>query len=44
MVFGKIEPEDTKIAMRRSITAQKLWQQYGVTSPPGDVYHPMAGW
>ena len=44
MVFGKIEPEDTKVAMVRSITAQKLWQQYGVTSPPGDVYHPTAGW
>ena len=44
MVFGKIEPEDTKVAMVRCITAQKLWQQYGVTSPPGDVYHPTAGW
>ena len=44
MVFGKLEPEDTKIAMVRCITAQKLWQQYGVTSPPGDVYHPTAGW
>ena len=44
MVFGKIEPEDTKIAMVRCITAQKLWQQYGVTSPPGDVYHPTASW
>ena len=44
MVFGKIEPTDTKIAMVRCITAQKLWQQYGVTSPPGDVYHPMTGW
>ena len=33
MVFGKIEPEDTKVAMVRCITAQKLWQQYGVTSP-----------
>ena len=44
MVFGKLEPEDTKVAMVRCITAQKLWQQYGVTSPPGDVYHPTAGW
>ena len=44
MVFGKIEPEDTKVAMVRCITAQKLWQQYGVTSPPGDVYHPTASW
>ena len=44
MVFGKIEPTDTKIAMVRCITAQKLWQQYGVTSPPGDVYHPTTGW
>ena len=44
MVFGKIEPEDTKVAMVRCTTAQKLWQQYGVTSPPGDVYHPTAGW
>ena len=44
MVFGKIEPEDTKVAMVRCITAQKLWQQYGVASPPGDVYHPTAGW
>ena len=44
MVFGKIEPEDTNIAMVRCVTAQKLWQQYGVTSPPGDVYHPTAGW
>ena len=33
MVFGKLEPEDTKVAMVRCITAQKLWQQYGVTSP-----------
>ena len=44
MVFGKIEPTDTKVAMVRCITAQKLWQQYGVTSPPGDVYHPTTGW
>ena len=44
MVFGKLEPEDTKVAMVRCITAQKLWQQYGVTSPPGDVYHPTTGW
>ena len=44
MVFGKIEPTDTKIVMVRCITAQKLWQQYGVTSPPGDVYHPTTGW
>ena len=44
MVFGKKEPEDTKVAKVRIITAQKLWQQYGVTSPPGDVYHPTAGW
>ena len=44
MVFGKIEPEDTKVAMVRCIAAQKLWQQYGVTSPPGDVYHPTTGW
>ena len=44
MVFGKLEPEDTKVAMVRCITVQKLWQQYGVTSPPGDVYHPTAGW
>ena len=21
-----------------------LWEQYGLTSPPGDVYHPTAGW
>ena len=44
MVFGKIEPTDTKVALERCITAQKLWQQYGVTSPPGDVYHPTTGW
>ena len=44
MVFGKIEPTDTKVAMVCCITAQKLWQQYGVTSPPGDVYHPTTGW
>ena len=44
MVFGKVEPEDTKVAMVRWITAHQLWQQYGVTSPPGDVYHPTAGW
>ena len=44
MVFVKIEPTDTKVAMVRCITAQKLWQQYGVTSPPGDVYHPTTGW
>ena len=44
MVFGKIEPEDTKVAMVRSITAQKLWQQLGVASLPGDIYHPTAGW
>ena len=33
MVFGKTEPTDTKVAMVRCITARKLWQQYGVTSP-----------
>ena len=44
MMFGKIEPSDTRIAMVRCITARRLWQQYGVTSPPGDVYHPTAGW
>ena len=44
MVFGETEPEDTNIAMVRCIIAQKLWQQHGVTSPPGDVYHPTAGW
>ena len=30
--------------MVRCITAHQLWQQYGVTSPLGDVYHPIAGW
>ena len=44
MLFGKIKPSDTRIAMVRCITARRLWQQYGVTSPPGDVYHPTAGW
>ena len=44
IVFGKMEPEDTKVAMVRCITARRLWQQYGVTSPPGDVYHPTTGW
>ena len=44
MMFGKIEPSDTRIAMVRCITARRLWQQYGVTSPPGHVYHPTAGW
>ena len=43
MVFGDIAPEDTNIAMIRCTTAQKLWEQFGVTSPPGDVYHPTAG-
>ena len=45
MVFGKlekIEPEDTKVAIVRCITAHQLWQQNDVTSPPGDVYHPTA--
>ena len=41
MMFGRIEPSDTRIAMVRCITARRLWQQYGVTSPP---YHPTAGW
>ena len=44
MVFGKTEPEVSKLAMVRCITARRLWQQYGVTSPPGDVYHPTTGW
>ena len=43
MIFGEIGPEDTNIAMVRCTTAQKLWQQFGVTSPPGDVYHPITG-
>ena len=43
MVFGEIGPEDTNIAMVRCITAQNLWQQFGMTSPPGDVYHPSTG-
>ena len=43
MVFGEIEPEDTNIAMVRCTTAQKIWQQFGVTSPPGDVSHPTDG-
>ena len=43
MVFGEIGPEDTNIALVRCITAQKLWQQFGVTSPPGGVYHPSTG-
>ena len=43
IVFGEIEPEYTNIAMIHFTTAQKIWQQYGVTSPPGDVYHPTAG-
>ena len=25
------------------ITAHQLWQQYCVTSPPGNVYHQIAG-
>ena len=33
MVFGETGPEDTNIAMVRCITAQNLWQQFGVTSP-----------
>ena len=44
MVFGKVELEDTKEAMVRCISAHQPWQQYSVTSPPGDVYHPSAGW
>ena len=43
MIFGAIGPEDTNIAMIRCTTAQKLWEQFGVTSPPGDVYHPPTG-
>ena len=30
--------------MVRCINAHQLWEQYGVTFPPGDVYHPTAGW
>ena len=33
MIFGEIEPKDTNITIVRCITAQKIWQQYGVTSP-----------
>ena len=44
IVFGKVEPEDTKVAIVGYITMHQLWQQYGVTSPPGDVYQPTAGW
>ena len=42
MVVGE-DPEDTKQAMVRCITEHQLWQQNGMTSPPGDVYHPIAG-
>ena len=41
MVFGEIGPEDTNIAMVRCITAQKLWQQFGVTSPRGRCVSPI---
>ena len=44
MVLGEVESEDTKIAMVRCINAHQLWQKYDVTSPPGDVYRPTAGW
>ena len=44
IVFGEVETEDTKVALIRCITAHQIWQQYGVTSTPVDVYHPNAGW
>ena len=44
MVFGKVEPEDTKVTVVRCIIAHQLLQHYGMTSPPGDLYHPTAGW
>ena len=44
IVLGKVEPEDTKVAMILCITANQIWQQYGVTSPLGDEYHPTTGW
>ena len=44
MVFGQIDPEDTKLATVGCITVHQLWEQYGVTSPTGDVHHPTAGW
>ena len=44
MVFGKVEAEDTKVAMVLCITAHQQWQQYSLTSTPGDEHHPTAGW
>ena len=44
MVFGNVYSEDTNIAMVRCFTAHQLGEQYGVTSPPGDLYHSTAGW
>ena len=44
MVLGNVDSEDTNIAMVRCINAYQLWEQYGVSSPRGDVSHPTAGW
>ena len=44
MVFGNVDSENTKVAMVRCITAHQLWEQHGVTSPPGYVHHPNVGW
>ena len=44
MVFGSKDSEDAKVGMVRCFTAHQLWEQYGLTSPPGYVYPPTDNW
>ena len=44
ILFGGVDLEALRVNMVRCITAHQLWELYGVTAPPGDVYHPAAGW
>ena len=44
MVYGNVDSKDANIVMVCFITAHQVWEQNGVTSPPGGVQHPTAGW
>ena len=43
MMFGNMDPEETKRATVRCINECQHWKQYCLTSSSGDVYHPTAG-
>ena len=42
--FGELDDACGNPLMIRRITANQLWKQYHIASPPGDVYQPSTGW